>query len=113
MQLLKEIKVLELSPTSSLLFGSEMSPFVPTSPGEIFLAFVLALPSITFLLYLVVVFYRCVCTRNYAEWRASWEEGPKQQQDLYTQVSGWDFSTIVAALKSAVDPPKKVLCPKG
>ena len=68
-------------------FSPELSPFVPTSPGELVLAFIFVLPSITFILYLLVVFYRCVCSRNYAEWRTSWE-GPDQRQnsDMYTQV---------------------------
>ena len=38
--------------------GSELSPFVPTSPSELFLAFVLCFPSLLFILYLVVVLYR-------------------------------------------------------
>ena len=81
----------QMSEVGSLLFGGgehTSSPFVPTSPWELFLAFVLAFPSILFLLYLVVVLYRCVCTRNYAEWRSSmWEqqEGDRRQ-DFYTQV---------------------------
>jgi hypothetical protein len=67
--------------------GPELSPFVPTSPSELFLAFVLAFPSLLFILYLVVVLYRCVCSRNYAEWRSSWN-GPEHKQfgDFYTQV---------------------------
>ena len=32
--------------------GPELSPFVPTSPGELVLAFALAVPSILFLIYL-------------------------------------------------------------
>ncbi|TRY79121.1 hypothetical protein TCAL_05977 [Tigriopus californicus] len=67
---------------------SELSPFVPTSPGELFLAFVFAFPSMLFLVYVMIVFYRCVCSRNYAEWRSSWEGGQsaKQNHDIYTQV---------------------------
>ena len=69
--------------------GSELSPFVPTSPSELFLAFVLCFPSLLFILYLVVVLYRCVCSRNYAEWRTSWNYGPDQKistNDFYTQI---------------------------
>lgn len=50
--------------------GPELSPFVPTSPGELVLAVALALPSFLFLVYLSVVCYRFVCTKNYAEWRS-------------------------------------------
>lgn len=38
--------------------GPELSPFVPTSPGELVLAFALAVPSILFLIYLSIVCYR-------------------------------------------------------
>ena len=33
--------------------------------------------------------YRCVCSRNYAEWRTSWNYGPDQKissNDFYTQI---------------------------
>jgi len=50
--------------------GPELSPFVPTSPGEVVLAVALAVPSLLFLVYLGVVCYRFVCTKNYAEWRS-------------------------------------------
>ena len=36
----------------------------------------------------MVVLYRCVCSRNYAEWRSSWN-GPYDKlptNDLYTQI---------------------------
>ena len=67
---------------------SELSPFVPSTPAEVFLAIVFACPSILFLLYLMIVFYRCICSRNYAEWRTSWQgQQSKQSPDIYTQVS--------------------------
>ena len=34
----------------------ELSPFVPTSPGELFLAFIFVFPSIVFIMYLVSFF---------------------------------------------------------
>lgn len=56
--------------------GGERSPsdqpFYPNSPMEIFLATILCAISVIVLAYTMVVLYRCVCTRNYAEWRASW-----------------------------------------
>ena len=33
--------------------GPELSPFVPTSPSELFLAFALCFPTMLFILYLV------------------------------------------------------------
>lgn len=47
-------------------------PFYPTSPMEIFLSTVLCLISVIVLTYILVMIYRCVCSRNYAEWRTSW-----------------------------------------
>ncbi|KAJ8926743.1 hypothetical protein NQ314_020860 [Rhamnusium bicolor] len=47
-------------------------PFYPTSPMEILLTTILCLISVLVLAYTFVVLYRCVCSRNYAEWRASW-----------------------------------------
>ncbi|KAJ8916296.1 hypothetical protein NQ315_016437 [Exocentrus adspersus] len=47
-------------------------PFYPTSPMEILLTTILCLISVLVLAYAFVVLYRCICTRNYAEWRASW-----------------------------------------
>ncbi|EDV38173.1 uncharacterized protein Dana_GF13825, isoform A [Drosophila ananassae] len=49
-------------------------PLVPKSPMEIFFAILLCGISIFVLCYTMVVFYRCICTRNYAEWRSSWHE---------------------------------------
>lgn len=50
------------------------TPLVPKSPMEIILAFLLCAISASVLSYTMVVFYRCICTRNYAEWRSSWNE---------------------------------------
>ncbi|TDG49175.1 hypothetical protein AWZ03_004475 [Drosophila navojoa] len=50
------------------------TPLVPKSPMEIFFAVLLCCISIFVLCYTMVVFYRCICTRNYAEWRSSWHE---------------------------------------
>nr|CAI5846666.1 unnamed protein product [Callosobruchus analis] len=47
-------------------------PYYPQSPMEIMLTSILCLISVAVLSYALVVLYRCVCSRNYAEWRASW-----------------------------------------
>lgn len=44
---------------------------------EIFLAALLCLISVIVVAYTMVVLYRCICTRNYAEWRASWHQQEK------------------------------------
>ncbi|KYQ48506.1 Sterol regulatory element-binding protein cleavage-activating protein [Trachymyrmex zeteki] len=61
------------------------TPFVPSSPMEIFLAALLCLISVIVVAYTMVVLYRCVCTRNYAEWRASWHQQEKTH-DYVTQL---------------------------
>ncbi|KAK2584484.1 hypothetical protein KPH14_006859 [Odynerus spinipes] len=61
------------------------APFVPSSPMEIFLAALLCLISVIVVAYTMVVLYRCVCSRNYAEWRASWYQQDKTQ-DSATQL---------------------------
>ncbi|XP_014205675.1 sterol regulatory element-binding protein cleavage-activating protein [Copidosoma floridanum] len=63
------------------------TPFIPSSPMEIFLAAVLCLISVVVVAYTMVVLYRCICSRNYAEWRASWSSSQeKVNQDSATQV---------------------------
>lgn len=47
-------------------------PLYPRSPMEIMLLSILILISIVVMTYGFVVLYRCICSRNYAEWRASW-----------------------------------------
>ncbi len=64
----------------------ELSPFVPTSPGELLLACIFGICSVFFLLYAVTILYKCVCSRNYAEWRSSWSIAQDQNKDIYTQV---------------------------
>lgn len=54
-------------------FGGS-TPLYPKSPMEILLAAVLCAISVFVLTYTMVVFYRCVCTKNYAEWRSSWQD---------------------------------------
>ncbi|KAJ8958883.1 hypothetical protein NQ318_019651 [Aromia moschata] len=65
-------------------------PFYPTSPMEILLTTILCLISVVVLAYAFVVLYRCVCSRNYAEWRASWfsekAEEPAEDQVLLEAV---------------------------
>lgn len=54
-------------------FGGN-TPLYPKSPMEILLATVLCAISVFVLTYTMVVFYRCVCSKNYAEWRSSWQD---------------------------------------
>ncbi|EZA50256.1 Sterol regulatory element-binding protein cleavage-activating protein [Ooceraea biroi] len=61
------------------------APFVPSSPMEIFLAALLCLISVIVVAYTMVVLYRCICSRNYAEWRTSWHQQEKTH-DSVTQL---------------------------
>jgi hypothetical protein len=62
-------------------------PFVPSSPMELFLTALLCIISTVVLAYTMVMLYRCVCSRNYAEWRASWTgDGEGATPDGTTQV---------------------------
>jgi hypothetical protein len=62
-------------------------PFVPSSPMELFLTAVLCVVSTVVVAYTMVMLYRCVCSRNYAEWRASWAtDGEGVTADGTTQV---------------------------
>ncbi|XP_043261017.1 sterol regulatory element-binding protein cleavage-activating protein [Colletes gigas] len=61
------------------------APFIPSSPMEIFLAAVLCLISVIVVAYTMVVLYRCICSRNYAEWRASWYQ-PEKAHDSTTHL---------------------------
>jgi len=61
------------------------APFVPSSPMEIFLAALLCFISVIVVAYTMVVLYRCICSRNYAEWRTSWHQQEKTH-DSVTQL---------------------------
>lgn len=53
-------------------FPQSERPLYPTSPMELLLVAILCFISVIVLTYMVVVLYKCICSRNYAEWRASW-----------------------------------------
>ncbi|EEC13205.1 sterol response element binding protein cleavage-activating protein, putative, partial [Ixodes scapularis] len=44
----------------------------PASRAEATLVLALSIPTVLFIVYLFVTLYRCMCSRNYAEWRTSW-----------------------------------------
>lgn len=54
-------------------------PYYPSTPMEIFFTTILCLVSIIVLSYIFYVLYRCICSRNYAEWRASWFNHDKNE----------------------------------
>lgn len=66
------------------IYLEESAPFYPSSPMELLLMTILCFISVCVMAYAMVVLYHCVCSRNYAEWRASWNENVTQM--LSTQV---------------------------
>nr|CAD7427831.1 unnamed protein product [Timema monikensis] len=79
-----EVRKTPIHPASGSI-SSEV-PFVPSSPMELFLTSVLCIISVIVLAYTMVVLYRCVCSRHYAEWRASWAVDGEMVQDGGTHV---------------------------
>ncbi|XP_060518686.1 sterol regulatory element-binding protein cleavage-activating protein isoform X2 [Cylas formicarius] len=69
---------------------SSEQPIYPQSPMEIFFLIILILISVIVLAYAFILLYKCVCSRNYAEWRASWfpenSEEPVDEQVLLEAV---------------------------
>ncbi|KAB0798454.1 hypothetical protein PPYR_09447 [Photinus pyralis] len=57
-------------------------PFYPSSPMEIMLTTILCFISVAVLAYAFVVLYRCICSRNYAEWRASWFSDSTEEKEV-------------------------------
>lgn len=48
------------------------------------------------LVYTLVMLYRCVCSRNYAEWRAGWSHDMSYvQHDSGIQVCAIYFSNVI------------------
>lgn len=77
---------IEISSESSYLGFDTGAPFIPSSPTEIFLATLLCIVSFIVVTYTMIVLYRCICSRNYPEWRASWSfSKEKSSQDAMTQ----------------------------
>ncbi|CAD7012204.1 unnamed protein product, partial [Ceratitis capitata] len=77
------------------------TPLYPKSPMEFFFVISMCLISIFVLSYTMVVFYRCICTRNYAEWRSSWYESSEIQQKTEHILEG--VPTKIAGHKHTIE----------
>ncbi|XP_028042976.1 sterol regulatory element-binding protein cleavage-activating protein [Bombyx mandarina] len=64
--------------------GSEL-PIYPTTPMEILLLAILCSISVAVIAYMMVVLYRCICSRHYAEWRASWNDNEEYRRIIAKQ----------------------------
>ncbi|RZC39326.1 sterol regulatory element-binding protein cleavage-activating protein [Asbolus verrucosus] len=71
--------------TSKTTIPQSEQPFYPTSVFAMILITILCLISVIVLAYTFVVLYRCICSRNYAEWRASWFN-EKAEENVEEQV---------------------------
>ncbi|KAG4069729.1 hypothetical protein HA402_008567 [Bradysia odoriphaga] len=71
---LDPIDFIDTDPNEAPVMHTANRPLYPKSPMEILLAAILCAISVFVLTYTMVVFYRCICTRNYAEWRSSWND---------------------------------------
>nr|XP_026500680.1 sterol regulatory element-binding protein cleavage-activating protein [Vanessa tameamea] len=60
-------------------------PIYPTTPMEILLVAILCIISVTVIAYMMVGLYRCICSRHYAEWRASWSEDDEYKKIIAKQ----------------------------
>lgn len=62
------------------------APFIPSSPMEVFLTSLLCIISVIVVAYGVYVIYRCVCTKNYAEWRSSWMSNDEENNVINSRL---------------------------
>ena len=89
--------------------SGEGASYVPTSPMEIVLTTLLAIPSIAFISYVLVVLYRCICSRHYAEWRSSsgwWGNSTtltQESRDYYSQIVAESQPMILDGHRSPVE----------
>lgn len=72
-------------------------PYHPSTPGEVALAIALVVPSLIFLVYLMVVLYRCMCSKHYAEWRTSWKSatGIDSNKSQYSECTAADANLVM------------------
>lgn len=89
--------------------GGEGASYVPTSPMEIVLTTLLAIPSIAFISYILVVLYRCICSRHYAEWRSSstwWGNSAgltQESREYYSQIVAESMPLVLDGHRSPVE----------
>ncbi|XP_037299802.1 sterol regulatory element-binding protein cleavage-activating protein [Manduca sexta] len=82
--IISDVEVMEGKTPPQWGKGSEL-PIYPTTPMEILLLAILCTISVVVIAYMMVVLYRCVCSRHYAEWRASWNEDEEYRKIIAKQ----------------------------
>lgn len=84
----------ELADSTRSGWQEEMA-FIPTSSGEMLLTAILVIPAVLCLVYSIIALYHCICSRNYAEWRASWW-GKDRIRDEKSQIIGDALPLVLA-----------------
>lgn len=65
-------------------------PLYPKTPFEFLLTIIICLVSIIVITYTMIVMYRCICSRNYAEWRSSrWDENERLETKTEQVLEGF------------------------
>lgn len=68
----------------------ENQALYPKTPTEMVLLVILCTVSVFVITYTMVVMYRCICSRNYAEWRASrWDESETMETNNEQVLEGF------------------------
>ena len=84
--------------------GGDGDPYIPSSPLEILLTILLAIPSVAFLAYVTVVLYRCICSRHYAEWRSNWwGHSGALTQEYYSSIAVETMPLVLDGHRSPVE----------
>ncbi len=69
------------------LIDAMEQPLYPKTPMAMFLTAILCAVSVFVITYTMIVMYRCICSRNYAEWRSSrWDDSEIMENKSEQQV---------------------------
>ncbi|VVD04138.1 unnamed protein product [Leptidea sinapis] len=82
--LLPELDLIDSKNQQQWSKGAEL-PMYPSTPMEVLLLTILCSISVAVIAYMMVVLYRCICSRHYAEWRASWTEEDEYRKIIAKQ----------------------------
>ncbi|XP_053205052.1 sterol regulatory element-binding protein cleavage-activating protein-like [Panonychus citri] len=82
------------------------------SPREILLALLLSTPTLTFIIYILVTMYRCMCSRRYDEWRSSWSSSNQSKgQDISRhKIDDYFLETMLVKRQAHQDEIEMVEC---
>ena len=55
----------------------------PKTKMEFILTIILGIASLILLLYMILNLYKCMCSRNYPQWRSSWIHNKRPRRPVY------------------------------